>query len=175
MSAPILETTRLRLGPYRLSDFDAYATMWQEPAVVRFIGGKPFTREQSWTRFLRQVGMWEMMGFGFWALEDRTTGELAGEAGFHEMRRAVEPALEGSLECGWGCATGFQGRGLAEEAMRGALAWAAGRPDLPSRLTCLIDEDHAGSQRVAEKLGFQPFAHTTYNGSAVVLMERPRL
>src|SRR5207253_2160084 len=108
--------------------------------------------------FLRQVGMWELLGFGFLVLEDKATGELAGEAGFHEMRRAVEPALEGSIECGWAVATRFRGRGLAEEAMRAALAWAADWPDFPERLTCLIDEDHTGSQRVAEKLGFQPFA-----------------
>jgi RimJ/RimL family protein N-acetyltransferase len=175
MGAPILETARLRLRPYKLTDFEAYVTMWREPDVVRFIGGKPFTREQSWTRFLRQVGMWELMGFGFFALEDKSTGELAGEAGFHEVRRAVEPALEGSLECGWGLATRFQGKGLAEEAMRRALAWAAERADFPSRLTCLIDEDHGASQFVATKLGFAPFAHTNYNGAAVVLMERQRV
>src|SRR6185369_16733134 len=78
-----LETARLRMRPYELADFDAYAAMWQEPAVVRFIGGVPFTREQSWTRFLRQVGMWQLMGFGFFAIEDKATGAIAGECGFH--------------------------------------------------------------------------------------------
>jgi RimJ/RimL family protein N-acetyltransferase len=172
--APILETERLRLRPHRLADFDAYVALWQEPGVVRFIGGKPFTREQSWARFLRQIGMWEVMGFGFFVIEDKASGEFAGEAGFLEVRRDVAPSLEGTLECGWGLATRYQGRGMAEEAMRAALAWAGGKANLPERLTCLIDEDHAASQHVAGKLGFTPFAHTTYNGAPVVLMERPR-
>ena len=75
-----LETPRLRLRPYRLDDFETYAAMWTEPQVVRFIGGKPMSREAAWTRFLRQVGMWRLLGFGFFALEDRESGAFVGEA-----------------------------------------------------------------------------------------------
>jgi RimJ/RimL family protein N-acetyltransferase len=95
---PTLETPRLRLRPHRLDDFDAYAAMWADPAVTRFIGGVPFTREQAWTRFLRQAGMWQQMSFGFFALEDRESGTFTGECGFHELRRDVLPAIEGTME-----------------------------------------------------------------------------
>src|SRR5690349_5259513 len=110
---PVLETPRLRLRPYRLDDFESYAAMWQEPAVVRFIGGVPFTREQSWTRFLRQVGMWQLMGFGFFTIEDKATGRMAGECGFHEVRRNLTPSIEGTMETGWALIAAFQGRGIA--------------------------------------------------------------
>jgi RimJ/RimL family protein N-acetyltransferase len=169
-----LETPRLRLRPHRLDDFDHHAAMWAEPQVVRFIGGKPMSREAAWTRFLRQVGMWRLLGFGFFALEDRQSGAFVGEAGFHEMRREIAPSLEGTLEAGWALAPVAQGRGLAEEAMRAAIAWADHVHSGP-RMTCIIQVGHAASLRVAAKLGFVPYAETTYHGDAVTLLERPRV
>jgi RimJ/RimL family protein N-acetyltransferase len=170
---PTLETERLRLRPYRLSDFDAYAAMWADPAVVRFIGGVPFTREQSWTRFLRQIGLWHHLGFGFFALEDKATGVFAGECGFHDLKRAIEPSLEGTMECGWGLTAPMQGRGLAEQAMRAAIGWA-GEHATAGRLTAIIDPGNGASLHVAEKLGFAEFARSTYGGHPIVLLERPR-
>lgn len=42
--APVLETERLILRGQRASDLDAFAAMWGDPEVTRFIGGKPATR-----------------------------------------------------------------------------------------------------------------------------------
>jgi len=168
-----LETPRLLLRPHRLDDFDLHAAMWAEPQVVRFIGGKPMSREAAWTRFLRQVGMWRLLGFGFFALEDRESGAFVGEAGFHEMRRDIAPSLEGTLEAGWALVPAMHGRGLAEEAMRAAIAWAD-RAHPGPRMTCIIQVGHAASLRVAAKLGFTPYVETTYHGDVVTLLERPR-
>src|SRR5690606_2191071 len=70
-SAPVLETQRTILRPHRLEDFDAYCAMGIEPAVFRFIGGRARSREESWQRLLRHPGMWSLLGFGFWAVEDK--------------------------------------------------------------------------------------------------------
>lgn len=170
---PTLETERLRLRPYRLADFEDYARMWADPAVVRFIGGVPFTREQSWTRFLRQAGMWQHMGFGFWALEDKASGVLAGECGFHEVRRAISPPIEGTMETGWGLTAAMQGKGLAEEAVRAALRWAE-EHGTGEMLTAIIDLDNGASRRVATKLGFRELGLGVYNGKSITIFERPR-
>ena len=168
--APTLETPRLRLRDYRLDDFDAYAAMWADPAVVRFIGGVTFSRDVSWTRFLRHAGMWRYTGFGYFALEDRATGRFVGECGFQEARRQITPSLEGTLEAGWSLVPDAHGQGLATEAMQAALAWAvsahAGR-----RITCMIDEDHIASRRVAAKLGFAQFAAAPFGGKTSLLFE----
>jgi RimJ/RimL family protein N-acetyltransferase len=95
---PVLETARVRLRPYRLTDFDAYAALWADPDVVRFLGGTPFTREQAWIRFLRQIGLWHHLGFGFWVIEDRASGAFAGECGFHDLQRGLTPTLDGTME-----------------------------------------------------------------------------
>ena len=168
---PTLDTPRLRLRPYRITDFERYAAMWAEPAVVRFIGGSPLSREAAWIRFLRQIGLWHYLGFGFFAFEDKASGDFIGEGGFHDLRRTLSPSIEGTMEAGWGLVTTAQGRGLAEEAMRAALAWADGRfPD--ARMTCIIHPDHAASLRVAGKLGFVPFADAEYHGSPTMILMR---
>jgi RimJ/RimL family protein N-acetyltransferase len=87
---PTLETGRLILRPHRREDFDSCAALWANPDVVRYIGGKPFTREEVWARLLRYAGHWQWLGFGFWALEEKETGAFAGELGFAEFMRDLE-------------------------------------------------------------------------------------
>ncbi len=169
---PTLETERLILRPYRPEDFDAYAEMWADPDVVRFMGGKPFDREASWSRFLRQMGAWQLMGFGFFAIEEKETGVFAGEAGFHELRRDLVPSLEGTLEAGWALAPNVQGWGYATEAMTAAIGWA--ETAFPGqRMTCIIDPDNQPSIRVARRLGFAESARTRYRDAPVTVFERP--
>jgi RimJ/RimL family protein N-acetyltransferase len=168
-----LETPRLRLRPHRADDFDGYARMWAEPEVVRFIGGAPMSREAAWTRFLRHIGIWRYFGFGFFALEDRASGAFVGEAGFHDLRRTIVPSIEGTMEAGWALVPAMHGRGLAEEAMRAAIAWADRVHPRP-RMTCIVQVEHAASLRVAAKLGFAPYAETTCHGDPVKMLERPR-
>lgn len=168
---PKLETERLLLRGYQPSDFEAFAEMWADPDVVRFMGGAPSTREQSWQRFLARTGGWAQMGFGFFALIERETGQLVGEGGFHEAHRTIDPPLVGTLEAGWVLMPSAQGWGYATEAMQAAIAWAEDVfPD--RRMTCMIDSDHLASLRVAARLGFREFARTTYAGDRVTLLER---
>lgn len=168
---PTIETPRLRLRPYHLDDFENYARMWTEPTVVRFIGGVPMSREAAWIRFLRQIGLWYHFGFGFFVIEDRATATFIGECGFHELRRAVEPSIEGTIECGWGLVTAAQRQGLALEAMEAALAWCD-RDHPGRRQTCMISLENTPSVGIATKLGFAEFARSAYHGDPVMLMER---
>jgi RimJ/RimL family protein N-acetyltransferase len=168
-----IETARLRLRPYRTDDFDDFAEMWREPEVTRFIGGAPIAREASWARFLRHQGVWQTFGFGYFAIEDKATGAYVGECGYQDLRREVTPSLEGTMEAGWSLRSVFHRQGLAFEAVSAVLGWAdTAHPDL--RVTCLIDAQHAVSQHLARKLGFEEFARTTYVGKPVVLFERRR-
>lgn len=168
---PTIETERLRLRPYTPDDFDSYAQMWADADVVRFIGGKPFDREASWNRFVRQRGMWAMMGFGFFAIEEKATGHFVGEAGFHEMHRNIAPSIEGTLEAGWALNSAGQGWGYATEAMNAAIGWAEGVFS-GQKMTALIDPDNLPSVRVAKKLGFAEATRTTYADKPIVVFER---
>ena len=69
MCAPTIVTPRLILSAHRRDDFEALHALWSEPAVYRFISGKPSDREQSWARLVRYHGFWPMLGYGFWVIE----------------------------------------------------------------------------------------------------------
>ena len=168
---PTLVTERLILRPHRLDDFEACATLWADPAVVRFIGGVPFTREQSWSRLLRYKGSWHFLGFGFWAIEERQSGDFIGEAGFLEARRAMTPSIEGTLETGWVLSPSAHGKGYATEGLTAMIGWGETRFPL-QKMTCIIATENSASLQVAAKLGFKEVTKTTYLGSAIALLER---
>src|SRR3954471_2867828 len=59
---------------HALADLAGSAAMWADPAVVRHITGKPSTPEESWSRLLRYGGLWTLLGFGYWLVEEREVG-----------------------------------------------------------------------------------------------------
>jgi RimJ/RimL family protein N-acetyltransferase len=168
---PVIETARLRLRAHRPDDFAACAAMWALPDVVRYIGGKPFTIEEVWARVLRYTGHWQWMGFGFWALEEKSTGAFAGDLGFAEFKREIEPSILGIPEVGWVLAPHAQGKGYATEAVRAVVAWGDQHFNR-TRTVCLIHPQNQPSLRVAEKCGYKEFHRTTYKGQPTLILER---
>jgi RimJ/RimL family protein N-acetyltransferase len=168
---PILETERLRLRGHRLDDFSACAAMWANPIVTRYFGGKAFTEEEAWTRFLRYVGHWALLGFGYWLVEDKTTGEFVGEIGFSDYKRDIQSPRKHLPEIGWVLGSEWHGKGYATEAVRSALVWGD-RHFRASAITCLIHPDNLPSIRVAEKCAFHEVERTTYKGHPTVLLVR---
>jgi len=88
---PVLETERLKLRGHGLEDFVHCGAMWADPEVTRYIGGKPYTEEQSWARLLRYAGHWSLLGFGYWVVEEKTVGNFIGEVGFADYKRDLQP------------------------------------------------------------------------------------
>src|SRR5580765_4655318 len=168
---PVIETARLRLRAHCPGDFAACAAMWALPEVVRYIGGKPFTIEEVWARVLRYAGHWQWMGFGFWALEEKSTGAFAGDLGFAEFKREIEPPIQGIPEIGWVLAPHAQGKGYATEAVRAVVAWGDQHFDR-ARTVCLIHPENLPSLRVAEKCGYKEFQRTAYKGQPTIILER---
>jgi RimJ/RimL family protein N-acetyltransferase len=171
IEVPVLETERLRLRGHRVQDFAHSAAMWADPVVIRHTVGKPLSEEECWTRFLRYVGHWALLGFGYWVAEEKATGKFVGEIGFADYKRDLEPSLKGIPESGWVLASHAHGKGYATEAVRAVVAWGDAR--FSSRRTaCIIAPENVASIRVAEKCGYREFARTTYKGHAVVMFER---
>ena len=170
---PVLETERLILRGPRLDDLDAVTTMWALPEMVRYVGGVPQSREQSWARLLRHFGMWQVMGYGFWSVVDKAAGRFIGQFGFHEMRRDLTTSIENTLEAGWGLDPSYQGRGYASEVLRAMLPWAEKHhPDKP--ITCIIDPRNTASIQLAERHGFRAFARSPYQGGEVIIFQKEK-
>jgi RimJ/RimL family protein N-acetyltransferase len=168
-SAPVLETPRLVLRGHRAGDLDDSLSLWSDPEVTRYIGGKPSTREEVWTRVLRYIGHWAALGFGFWHVRDRATDRFVGEVGIIELKRDLAISFDGAPEAGWVLAPWSHGRGYATEAMSAVLAWAgAAHP----RTVCIIDPPNLASRRVAAKLGYREIGQAEYKTTPVIVFER---
>jgi RimJ/RimL family protein N-acetyltransferase len=168
---PVIVTERLILRGHRLADAPAAAAMWADPLVVRYIGGTPSTAQGAWIKLLTYVGHWSLLGFGYWALEEKATGTFVGELGFADFKRELEPSISDAPELGWALAPHAHGRGYATEAVRAAVAWGDAHWG-SARTVCMIDPENVASIRVAEKCGYRELARTTYKGAATSLFAR---
>lgn len=139
--------------------------------MVEHISGKPSTPPESWTRLLRYVGHWSVVGYGYWVVEDRATGQFLGEVGVADYQRDVEPSFEGKPEAGWVMAPYAHDRGLAREAVRAALCWADANLAV-KRTVCMISPHHAASCSLARDVGFSEVGTARYAGDAVAIFER---
>ncbi|QNK02642.1 GNAT family N-acetyltransferase [Dyella telluris] len=168
---PVIETERLRLRAHRAEDHAERLAIWSDAEVTRFIGGRALTGEEVWRRFLQYMGLWNVLGYGYWAVEEKSTGRYIGDIGFADFMRDMEPSLLGMLEFGWVLAPHVHGKGYASEAVAAAVAWGeanfAGR-----RAVCIISPDNLPSIRVAEKAGFTRWQDTTYHGSPTIVFSR---
>jgi RimJ/RimL family protein N-acetyltransferase len=175
---PTLETSRLRLRPHRREDFPACLALWADPTVTRYIGGRPFSREEVWARFLRYAGGWHWLGFGYWAVEEISTGQFIGELGYSQNERSFDPPLTlldaaglSMPELGWVLSPQVHGRGYATEAVRAALGWGDSHV-AASCAFCIIHPDHRASIRVAQKCGFLEASRPSYQTEPTILFTR---
>ena len=170
MEVPVLETPRLKLRAHNVDDFPALLAMWSEEAVIHYIGGKRKPPDECWTRLLRYRGLWPLLGFGYWAVEEKASGRFAGDIGFGDFHRAIEPSIHGVAEMGWVLGPGFHGLGYASEAVAAALQWFD--REGKGRSVCIIDPANAPSLRLANKNGFREYCRTRFMGDEVILLER---
>lgn len=169
--APRIETPRLLLRSHRLEDFTAFAAMWSDERITRYTIGEPSPRPTAWRRFLGYRGHWALLGFGYWAVEEITSGEYIGELGFADFKRGIDPSIDGFPEMGWALAAHAHGKGYATEALRAAAAWGDAHFTI-GRTVCLINLGNAASLRVAAKLGFREYARIEKNGEIDLLLQR---
>ena len=169
---PIIETARLRLREFRESDLEAQAETLRDEEVVRYLGGRPHTREDTWRRMVAARGLWDLLGYGYWCVERIEDGAYLGQVGFADYKRDMSPSIEGLPEMGWIFAPQSQGRGYASEAVSAAIAWAdeaLGRQEL----VAIISHSNAASIRLAERCGFSVGEDALYNGEPILLVRRP--
>ena len=83
-----------------------------------------------------------------WEILEKNGGPV-GSLGFHG------PAVNGAVEIGYGVDAAYEGKGYATEAATALMAWAYAQKDV-YWIQAEAEPNNAASQRVLEKLGFQP-------------------
>ena len=174
LSIPIIETERLRLRGHAPDDLDAAMAIWQSDEVFRFITGKPLSRQDVWLRLLRYSGLWDFLGYGYWAVEERASRRYVGQLGFADFRRGLVGFDGRYPEAGWVIHPDYAGRGFASEGMHAACAWLDGASD-HRRSFCMIGEDNPRSERVAQKLGYRFALDAGFGDETVAVYTRAAL
>lgn len=172
-SAPRLETERLILREFRVDDLDAHAATLGDPEVMRFIGGKPMSREDSWRRLCSGVGSWQLAGIGPWAIELKSGGRMVGHCGFFEFQRDMQPSIRGEPEMGWIFDRSVHGQGIAFEACARALLWAD-EMLAASSYPAIISHENVASMKLAKRLGFKRLDDAIYREEPIALFRRER-
>ncbi|MEN3614650.1 GNAT family N-acetyltransferase [Plantactinospora sp. ZYX-F-223] len=151
--AAYLTTPRLVLREFTRADVDDLVALDADPEVMYFInGGRPTPREYveqvvlpRWLRYYR-----ESPGLGFWAVEERASGEFLGW--FHLRPGEGHPADEPEL--GYRLRRSAWGRGYATEGSR-ALIDKAFTEQGVRRVLAETMVVNTASRRVMEKSGLR--------------------
>ena len=141
----IIETDRLCLRNWQISDWIDFRPIATDPEVMRYInGGVPWSDEEIQSFVKRQVELYEERHYCRWKLTRKGATEIVGFCGVGFWQNAPE--------VGWWLARPFWGRGLATEAARAALQDAYQRTDL-DRIISVARPANIASIRIMEKLG----------------------
>ena len=150
-TAIVVETDRLVVRLFHLSDEEAMNRIFGDPEVMHFGNG---VQTPEWVhdwlcRCLENYR--QKSGIGPWAVVEKSSEEVVGYCGlFHFPDVCGHP----ETEIGYRLARPYWGRGYATEAARAVLNYTFNILCLP-RLISIIDPLNARSIRVAEKLGMQ--------------------
>ncbi len=157
-----LETERLILRPYEMTDLDAIHAVLGDASIMQHYPA-PFTRAQSRQWIVNNLARYRDDGFGLWVMESKETGRLVGNCG--PVRRVIDGVVE--VEVGWHVHREHQRQGLATEAAAECCRYAFDDLRLPSVIS-LIRPENVPSRRVAEKLGMHVEKEIPYGPGAGV-------
>jgi RimJ/RimL family protein N-acetyltransferase len=149
MQAITLSTARLLLRPWRDDDVDAFAGMFDDPAVMEFLG-PPADRAAIEAIVGRVRAHFDRHGFGWWAAELKETQAFIGFVGLSHI--PFEAHFTPAVEVGWRLASAYWGQGYAAEGARATLEAAFTRLGL-SEIVSITVPANTRSRRVMERIG----------------------
>ncbi len=155
-ATPFLVTERLELWQPVVSDLAEMHALSDDQETRRFLGPDPECMADSFARLMRTGGTWQFYGYGNLMLRFRSSPEIVGNCGVFHSWRGFGRGMDDVAEAGWIVSRAYWGQGLAGEAMRAILAWFE-ETHGPQRITCMIEDGHTVSDRLARRLGFRPY------------------
>lgn len=171
---PVLTTERFELWQPALRDLPDLYQLTLAEETRRFLGQFVPTEMDAFNRLHRNAGSWALHGYGTFMVRLKGEDRIIANCGVFRSHRGfgAESGLDDVAEAGWIVHQDCWGQSVAREAMEAALAWfdqAHGR----QRIACMIEQGHAASDALAEKLGFVRYGlHSADDGPVLVLYER---
>ncbi len=145
----IIETKRLTLRQYMEADKPLMREMQCDPEWMKNF---PFVRtpEESDMQLEKLAREIDEMGFGFFALESKKTGDFVGFCGLHVPDWG--PPFGPCVEIGWGLRKAWWGKGLVTEAGKACLEFAKDELGL-DEVFSFTTTDNLKSIAVMERIG----------------------
>jgi ribosomal-protein-alanine N-acetyltransferase len=160
MSIPTFETERLTLRPFTPLDAPPLHQILAVEGVLRYY---PTTDPPDLKRVERlverQLEHWSEHGYGWWAVEDNSSGELIGWSGLQMLPETDE------TEIGYLLARPYWGRGLATEGGRVGMNFGFDTLQIPT-IIGITHPENIASQHVLEKIGLVFLEEAEYFGMA---------
>jgi RimJ/RimL family protein N-acetyltransferase len=146
-----VETARLLMRVPELSDAEALMGIFWDPEVVErkqvTLREPPGGLDRALKNTGEMVAQWELRGYGYWSVIEKTSGDVIGCVGFFDP-----PGDWPGVDLGWLIHRSRWGHGFATEAATAALAWVWQYTQL-DRIVSLIAPHDLRSIRIATKIG----------------------
>lgn len=146
-----IETERLILRQWKPSDYKPFARMNADPEATEF-DPVVFTEQESNRTADSVAAMIDQRGWGFWALEEKTSGQFAGLTGLFEPTPDLPFAP--CVGVGWRLARPFWGKGYATEAARASVQYGFEKLALDF-IVAFTMETNERSRSVMERIGMR--------------------
>ena len=148
MPAPILETERLILRPWRKEDLPSFATLNANLSVMEFFSA-PLSREESDLLAHKIQKELEEKEYGLFAVEVKNGPSFIGFVGLHH--HSFKAPFTPCIEIGWRIDKPYWGKGYAFEAASKVLSYAF--LDLKLKeVVSFTTKTNARSRKLMEKL-----------------------
>jgi len=146
-----LETDRLLLRQWKESDLAVFQKLNSDPEVMEYF---PSTLNQEESNVVAQKckELISSRGWGFWAVELKSSSEFVGFVGLHKPSESLPFAP--CVEIGWRLLKQFWGNGYATEAGGKALEYAFNELNL-NEVVSFTTTSNVRSRSVMDKLGLK--------------------
>jgi len=145
-----IETERLVLRQWRDGDWVGLHRTYGDPEVMGWIGAAAGDLPSTAAAVGRMSMHWRLLGYGMFAVEERSTREIVGRVGL--MLHPDWPLEGPRVEVGWTLQRSAWGRGYATEGAKASLGFAFDVLHLP-QIFSMTRPDNARSRAVMERCG----------------------
>ncbi len=159
MAKTIIETDRMMLRPFEISDFKEVYEFSSNKDVQKYTGDKTIETLQQAKDLIKRVWLndYNTYGYGRWAVIYKPNNKLIGFAGLKYLPEFNE------TDIGFRFLPSYWGKGLASEVSEEIIKYGFKKLNLKQIIGIAMPENTA-SNKVLQKTGFQLYKVDEYDG-----------
>lgn len=149
MTAPILESKRIRLRPFRTGDAATMHAIYADAKHMKYWSVEPSASLDATRKMMRWHVDYMPRHYAMWAVEEKKSRKLVGMINYH--RRDLR---ERRVDMGWVVLPGNAGKGFMTEAGRTLIRYLVDTLKV-HKIEALIRKENKPSAALARRLGFR--------------------